>query len=177
MSHVVWSLLASNRRYQAPSTIRRSTPSPVPGRALAILTCMDARLDLGALLGLNIGDAQVLRNAGGRVTGDMLRSLAVSTHTLKVREVGIIQHTGCGLEGKHNDELSQHTGLTDVDFYPFHDVHESVRADVAKVRSSGYLAQATAVWGAVLHLADGTISLVCEPETVLDPKLWDREVP
>jgi carbonic anhydrase len=163
MPHVVWSLLASNRRQRVLPVA--GSPSRVPGRGLAVLTCMDARLDLDALLGLNVGDAHVLRNAGGRVTSDVLRSFALSTHTLGVREIGIIHHTGCGLEGARNGELSRRTGLTDVDFLPFHDVHESVKADVATVVDSGFLAEDTVVWGAVCRLDRGSVSLVCGPAT------------
>lgn len=161
--HAVWSLLASNR--QNRSGPAASLPSRVPGRRLAVLTCMDARLDLEALLDLRVGDAHVLRNAGGRVTTDVLRSLAVSTHTLGVREIGIIQHTGCGLEGAHNHDLMRHTGLADVDFLPFHDVHESVKTDVDTVVRSGFLADDTAVWGAVCRIDSGSVSLVCGPAT------------
>jgi len=79
--------------------------SAAPTRHLVVVTCMDARLDLFRLLGLEIGDAHILRNAGGRVTDDVLRSLTLSNHWLGTREVVVIHHTGCGLFGVHNDEI------------------------------------------------------------------------
>src|SRR4051812_11702227 len=89
-------LLEANRRYAAT----RPTPADArPRRHLAVVTCMDARIDVFAVLGLQLGEAVVIRNAGGRVTQDTLRSLALACHVLGVDSVVVMQHTGCGLAG------------------------------------------------------------------------------
>ena len=82
-----------------------------PRRHLAIVTCMDARIDVFAALGLDLGDAHVIRNAGGRVTEDVLRSLALSSHTMGVTSVVVVQHTRCGLAG----DVVEMRGLTPDD--------------------------------------------------------------
>jgi carbonic anhydrase len=150
-------------------SLRERPPAPVgdrpaePGRRVAIVTCMDARIDPLGILGLALGDAHVLRNAGGRVTPDVLRSLALSTHALGVREVGVVHHTGCRLQGQANDDLNRQTGLASVDFLPFGDHAEAVADDLAALRHSGYLAPGTVVWGAVYDLDAGVVSPVAEP--------------
>jgi carbonic anhydrase len=160
MPPVIDSLLAS---------VAGRPPAPVgdrprePARRLAVVTCMDARIDPLATLGLEVGEAHVLRNAGGRVTDDVLRSLALSTHGLGVREVGVIHHTGCGLQGVDNAELNRQAGLAGVDFLPFADMDAGVAEDVAALVDSGYLAPGTVVWGAVHDLDAGVVSLVPAP--------------
>src|SRR3712207_2378425 len=84
---------------QAYATARERVADPKPSRRLAVVTCMDARIDVFAALGLHLGEAHVIRNAGGRVTEDVLRSLALSTHVLGVDTVVVMQHTRCGLAG------------------------------------------------------------------------------
>lgn len=160
MPPVIRSLLAS---------VAERAPEPIgdrprqPARGLAVVTCMDARIDPLAALGLALGEAHVLRNAGGRVTDDVLRSLALSTHELGVREIGVIHHTGCGLHGVDNAELNRQAGLTGVDFLPFADMEAGVADDVVALVDSGYLAPGTVVWGAVYDLGTGVVSLVQEP--------------
>ena len=160
MPPVIRSLLASLvERPPAPVGDRPTQPA----RRLAVVTCMDARIDPLAALGMEIGEAHVVRNAGGRVTDDVLRSLALSTHGLGVREVGVIHHTGCGLHGVDNAELNRQAGLAGVDFLPFADMEAGVAEDVATLVDSGYLAPGTVVWGAVYDLDAGVVSLVSEP--------------
>src|SRR5687767_9163780 len=106
-------LLAANERYAAA---RALISDPRPSRRLAVLTCMDARIDVFAALGLHLGEAHVIRNAGGRVTDDVLRSLALSSRILGVDTVVVMQHTGCGLEGVTDDELRERTGA-DLEFH------------------------------------------------------------
>src|SRR6266700_2285845 len=89
-------LLDANEGYAAA---RANVHDARPSRHLAVVTCMDARIDVFAALGLHLGDAHVIRNAGGRVTDDVLRSLALSTHILGVNTVVVMQHTKCGLAG------------------------------------------------------------------------------
>src|ERR1700760_3729693 len=100
-------LLDANKAY---ADARANVSDPRPGRRLAVVTCMDARIDVFAVLGLHLGDAHVIRNAGGRVTEDVLRSLALSTHVLGVNTVVVMQHTKCGLAGVTDAELKKITG-------------------------------------------------------------------
>src|SRR5687767_8084206 len=100
-------LLAANEAYAAG---RANVADPRPSRALAVVTCMDARIDVFASLGLQLGESHVIRNAGGRVTDDVLRSLALSTHAFGVDTVVVMQHTQCGLAGVTDEELQERTG-------------------------------------------------------------------
>src|SRR5436305_13878607 len=100
-------LLADNR---AAAAARANVADPKPSRRLAVVTCMDARIDVFAVLGLHLGEAHVIRNAGGRVTDDVLRSLALSCHVLGVDTAVVMQHTKCGLAGVTDDELRRRTG-------------------------------------------------------------------
>jgi carbonic anhydrase len=138
-------LLANNRAFadsRAPA--RRDAR---PARALAILTCMDARIDVHALLGLRAGEAHVLRNAGGVVTDDVIRSLAISQRRLGTGEVMIIQHTDCGMQTITDDgfrsELERATGVTpQFPIESFTDLDESVRQAVRRVLGSPFLLDA-----------------------------------
>src|SRR4051795_6103722 len=114
-------LLDANRIYQG-SGFHTSDRTPQPSRHLVILTCMDARLDLFRSLGLEVGDAHILRNAGGRASDDAIRSLVVSTHLLGTREILVIHHTNCGLEGITDEEIAQRTGVDGIDYLAFDDV-------------------------------------------------------
>src|SRR4051812_14056347 len=100
-------IVSANEHYAAA---RSNVGSPRPGRRLAVVTCMDARIDVFAALGLHLGEAHVIRNAGGRVTEDVLRSLALSIHVLGVNTAVIMQHTKCGLAGVSDEELQRRTG-------------------------------------------------------------------
>ena len=123
-------LLANNAAYAGPGPI-----PAVPERGLAIVTCMDARIDVFAMLGMKVGDAHVIRNAGGVITEDVIRSLTISQHLLGTREIVLVHHTECGLQSTDDvafaDVVEQATGrrppwaaraFTDVD----DDVRESV---------------------------------------------------
>lgn len=123
---------------QAFVTARATLRDPRPTRHLAVVTCMDARIDVFAALGLHLGDAHVLRNAGGRVTEDVLRSLAVSTNVLGVDSVILMQHTGCGLSGATAEELRERTGA-DIDFFPIDDFGHALKADVEALQAAPFL--------------------------------------
>jgi carbonic anhydrase len=146
-------LLADNRRY-APS--HRAMAGARPARRLAVVTCMDARIDVFAALGLELGDAHVIRNAGGRVTDDVLRSLALSTHALGVDTVAVIEHTECGLTGTSDDELRQLTGA-DTEFLAIADHAEALRHDVELIEATPYLHTISSVRGFLLDIAAGTL--------------------
>src|SRR5213592_5197406 len=112
-------------------------PMP-PGRKFAVVTCMDARLDPAKFLGLDEGDAHVIRNAGGLVTDDALRSLVISHHLLGTQEAVVIAHTDCGMLTFQNEDLhAKLEGEADsIDFLPFPDVAERVRTSVRAIRDS-----------------------------------------
>jgi carbonic anhydrase len=125
-----------------------------PARRLAIVTCMDARLDLFGALGLEVGEAHILRNAGGLVTDDMLRSLAISQRKLGTREVMVIQHTSCGMQGITDEEfraeLVRDTGVEPpFAALAFTDLEASVRRSVERLAESPFLPHRDAVRGFV----------------------------
>jgi carbonic anhydrase len=129
-----------------------------PSRRLAIVTCMDCRIDLPAALGLAPGEAHVLRNAGGVVTDDVIRSLAISQRRLGTREVMLVHHTECGMEGLDEDELGAE--LREAAGSPppfaigsFADLEADVRESVQRVRRSPFLPHRDAVRGFVYDVA------------------------
>jgi carbonic anhydrase len=131
-------ILDENRRYVEAFDRSALTAAPLSG--LAIIACMDARLDVEETLGLRTGDAHIIRNAGGLATPDAIRSLIVSQERLGTDEVIVIGHTQCGLEGADEDEMREslraRTGRSlDLAFGSFADVESSVRAQVAILRS------------------------------------------
>ena len=132
-----------------------------PGRHLAVVTCMDARIDVFAALGLDLGDAHVIRNAGGRVTEDVLRSLALSSHTLGVTSVVVMQHTRCGLAGVSNAELEEATG-TAIEFFVIDDHVETLSADLQRIRDTPSLSLLHEVAGFVHDIDTGQITEVIE---------------
>jgi carbonic anhydrase len=157
-------LLAAAERFRASFELDDLTAAPV--RHIVVLACMDARLDLFRLLGLHIGDAHILRNAGGRVTDDMIRSLLLSSHALGTREVVVIHHTGCGLHGQTNETLRAkvHEGSAGdaehIDFLPFDDVRASVQNDVELIRKCDLVPPDMAAWGAVYDVKEGSLTRV-----------------
>lgn len=146
-------LLSANRGYAAA---RAQVADARPGRHLAVVTCMDARIDVFAVLGLHLGDAHVIRNAGGRVTEDVLRSLALSVHKLGVDTVVLMQHTRCGLAGVTDDELRRLTGA-DVGFLPIGDHAAALEEDVAVLAGTAYLAPVLLVAGFVYDVDTGEV--------------------
>jgi carbonic anhydrase len=139
--------------------------SPQPSLHVAILTCMDARVRVFELFGLIQGEAHVLRNAGGVVTDDVIRSLALSQRKLGTREVMIVQHTNCGLslvtEDDFKDELEEATGLRPTwSVEAFRDVEDSVRRSMQRVRRSDFLPNAENVRGFVYDVKTGELTEV-----------------
>jgi carbonic anhydrase len=153
-------LLAANEGYAAA---RANVADPRPSRHLAIITCMDARIDVFAALGLHLGEAHVIRNAGGRVTDDVLRSLALSCHVLGVNTVVLMQHTKCGLAGVTDEELRRRTGA-DLGFFPIDDHAAALREDVKLLADTEYLAPLTLIAGFVYDVETGTIDDVVRCE-------------
>lgn len=125
-----------------------------PRLRVVVLTCMDTRIDPARILGLRLGDVHVLRNGGGLVTDDALRSLVLSQHKLGTQEIMVIQHTDCGLEGLHGADLAgrleAQTGeALHLDLDGFDDVETSVRDGLKKVRDCAWLARRDAARGFV----------------------------
>ena len=131
-------LLAANEGYAAA---RANVADSRPGRRLAVVTCMDARIDVFAVLGLHLGEAHVIRNAGGRVTDDVLRSLALSSHVLGVDTVVVMQHTKCGLVGVDDEELRRVIGV-DFEFLAIDDHAAALQEDIDILTTKSYLAPA-----------------------------------
>jgi carbonic anhydrase len=136
-----------------------------PGRALAVVTCMDARLDVFAALGLEVGDAHVLRNAGGVITDDVIRSLAVSQRRLGTRAVMIIHHTNCGMMTITDDgfraELQAEAGMAPAfAIESFTDVEADVRQSIMRVRRSPFLPHRDNVRGFVYDVDTHRLSEV-----------------
>lgn len=159
-------LAAANERY-ADAFSHGSLPTP-PARRLAVVTCMDARLDPARFLGLEPGDAHVIRNAGGLVTDDVLRSLVISHWLLGTEEVVVIAHTDCGMLTFSNEELrgrlAAETGAdaSDVDFLPFGDLETSVRDGFRAIRESPLLPGSLQLSGWVYDVRSGRIGEVRE---------------
>jgi carbonic anhydrase len=135
-------ILAENRRYI--EAFDRSALTSSPLRGVAIVACMDARLDVEEALGLRTGDAHIIRNAGGLATDDVIRSLVISQHVLGTNEVVVIGHTRCGLLGADEtalrDSLAAATGQRlDIDFGSFDDLDAAVRSSVERLRSHPWI--------------------------------------
>lgn len=136
---MVEELLTANRRYAADPAHPRGLDKR-PRRAVAILTCMDARLEPLAAVGLHTGDAHVVRNAGGRVSDDALRSLVVSTQLLGTRTVLVVHHTGCGMAAEEEAlrrAIAEASGraVGGLELLTFEDLEQSVREDVERLRA------------------------------------------
>lgn len=151
--------LVDNRGYAAEFR-KGSLPMP-PGRKLAIVVCMDARIDPAKAFGLEEGDAHVIRNAGGRIA-DALRSLAISQVLLGTEEVMIVHHTDCGMLTFSDESLratlrQRGVDADDVAFLPFSDVEESVRADLAAYERSPLVRHDVPVRGFVYDVKTGLV--------------------
>lgn len=156
-------LVAANAVYAAsfdPDRAGCDISSPSPTRHTTVITCMDARIDLFAALGLQLGQVHMIRNAGGIVTDDVLRSLVLSQRKLGTREVLIAHHTDCGLYGLDDDELLDEVAAESgvrppFRFHGFTDLDESVRVSVAKVREAPFVPHREGVRGFVYEVATG----------------------
>lgn len=153
--------LAANQQY-AESFTKGDLPMP-PGRKTAVLVCMDARIVPARALGLQEGDAHVIRNAGGLATDDAIRSLVISYKLLGTREFVVIHHTDCGMLTFTNEQLREQlkqdlgADASSIDFRPFTDVDESVRRDLATIRSSPFIPKEIPVRGFVYDVRTGAL--------------------
>ncbi len=158
------SLAQANERYQ--QDFREGELPMPPARKVAILTCMDARLHPETFLGLSVGDAHVIRNAGGRASDDAIRSLVISEQLLGTEEIVVIHHTDCGMVTFSNDDLrgklKAELGVdaAAIDFLPFADLEQSVRDDVAHLRESPLIPETIAITGAIYDVTSGKLTKV-----------------
>jgi carbonic anhydrase len=151
-------LLESAQRYEA-SFDKGDLPMP-PARKVAIVACMDARVNPYGLLGLSEGDAHVIRNAGGVITDDQVRSLAISQRLLGTEEIVLIHHTDCGMLTFTDDEfkrsIQDDTGIKPewaVETFP--DLDEDVRQSIARVKASAFIPRKDSVRGFVYEVETG----------------------
>ncbi len=180
MSNVKSEVLAANEAYVSDFGDKGSLPMP-PGRAFAILTCMDARLDPAKYAGLAEGDAHVIRNAGGRASDDAIRSLVISHKLLGTNEWFVIHHTDCGMETFNNEvmggllESSLDTATVDesgwhdvgkgpgseegkyINWLTISDQAESVRADVTRIKSHSLVPNDIPVHGYIYDCKTGKL--------------------
>ena len=164
---VIDELLANNRAYAAAH--QGNDFDVRPSKQLAIVTCMDSRLDVFAALGLGMGEAHVLRNAGGVITDDVIRSLAISQRRLGTREVMLIHHNDCGMQKITDDgfrmELQETTGIApSFAIESFGDVEEDVRQSILRVRRSPFLPHRDVVRGFVYDVDTHRLAEVEVPE-------------
>ena len=136
-------------------------------RGIAVVTCMDSRIEPLKMLGLAVGDAKIMRNAGGRVTDDVLRTLVLATHLLGVERILVVEHTHCKMASATEDEV--HSGILEasgvdtrsLEFRLMDDQLASLAGDVQKVRSSPYLPAGTQVAGFLYDVKTGRLREVC----------------
>ena len=137
-----------------------------PKTKVAIVTCMDSRLHVAPALGLALGDAHILRNAGGRVTDDMIRSLVISQQQMGTREIVVLHHTDCGAQtfenGPFQEYLKEELGVdvSDQDFLPFQDIDESVREDMRLLQETPLIPDDVIISGAVYDVDTGRMTVV-----------------
>jgi len=155
---VIDDLLTHNAAYSA-SFAKGELAAP-PAREVAVITCMDARIETGRMLGIEEGNAHVIRNAGGIVTDDVIRSLVLSQRLLGTRSVMLIQHTRCGVMNLAEPELRRalfdDCGQTpSFSFCGFPDLEQSVRDSVQRIRTSAFLPHTDDVRGFVYDVESG----------------------
>ncbi len=152
-------LIANNARYA------QAYPGPAAGRpalGLAVVACMDSRINVPGVLGLADGDAHIIRNAGGVITDDAIRSLAISQRLLGTREIVLIHHTGCGMltisDDGFREALQEDTGVKPTwAVEAFGDLDADIRQSMARIRMSPFIPHTGAVRGFVLDVGTGLL--------------------
>jgi carbonic anhydrase len=159
---VIDEVLRANEEYSRNFTLG-NLPMP-PGRKLAVLACMDARLVVSRMLGLKEGDAHVIRNAGGIVDDDALRSLIISHYLLGTQEFMLIHHTDCGMLTFKDDDLHSRlrkemgtTAVSPSRFYSFSDLEADVREQIAKLKSHPWIPRSVSVRGFIFDVKTGKL--------------------
>ena len=156
-------LLRNNAEF-AKSFSRGDLPMP-PGKALAVVACMDARLNVYALLGLEPGEAHVIRNAGGVVTEDVIRSLAISQHLLGTKEIILVHHTDCGMLTFTDDQVKADieaaTGLRPhFALEAFSDLERDIRQSIARIKASPFVPNKDSIRGFIYDEHSGALQEV-----------------
>jgi carbonic anhydrase len=161
--------LRANQRYSSEFNLGQLAMPPV--RKVAIVACMDARLTIEPMLGLKTGDAHIIRNAGGIVTEDAVRSLIISQQLLGTEEVIIINHTDCGMltfsDEALRSRLAKSTGklaVVPARFYSFTDLEHNVREQIQKVRTHPWIPQQISVRGFIYDVKSGRLNEVSAVE-------------
>jgi carbonic anhydrase len=167
---VIDEVLAANEKFANSFSYGNLTMPPK--RKLAVLACMDARLAVDQVLGLRPGDAHVIRNAGGIVTEDAIRSLVISHYLLGTQEFMIINHTDCGMLTFKDDELrarvERETGtspITPSAFHAFTDVEENARKQLARLRAHPWVPRSVGIRSFVYNVSNGRLGEVRETKT------------
>ena len=158
-------LLKNNARYAATFGQDKADLIAPPALQMAVVTCMDARMDIHKILGVAEGDIHVLRNAGGVVTEDVIRSLVISQRLLGTREIVLIHHTGCGMTTFRDDDLKDaieaDTGLRPAfAMEAFDDLERDVRQSIARIQASPFIPAKDRVRGFIYDCATGLLSEV-----------------
>ena len=162
-----------------------------PVRRLAVLTCMDARMDPAKFIGLNEGDAHVIRNAGGRASDDAIRSLVVSCKLMGTTDWFVIHHSGCGMQSYTDEDIRHLLGLdtddhpeeskwhhvhksahtpSDIHWLTFTDLAQSVIEDVERIRSHPLVPESVAIYGYIYHIHHGTLEPVADANRIGAPR-------
>jgi carbonic anhydrase len=142
MTDLNLTLLTSNEKYAA--NFKQGGLAAPPSKKIAVLACMDARISVIDILGLNLGDAHVIRNAGGIVTDDIIRSLIISHELLGTEEFIVINHTDCGMAKFKDEDLQKkisekyNVNGSDLKFYTFSDLKENLLEQINKIKSSQF---------------------------------------
>ena len=164
MSKILKEVIISNEQYAKNfNTKRELQASPI--KKFAILTCMDARLDPAKFAGLSEGDAHVIRNAGGRVSDDAIRSLLISYKLLGTKEWFVIHHTDCGLEKFSNKDIDKEFNLDSknkIDWLTFNDNKKSVVEDILKLKSHPLVPNSIPIYGYIYDCKTGNLNEVLE---------------
>jgi carbonic anhydrase len=156
--------LLQNAQSYAASFDKGDLPLP-PGRAIAVVACMDARLNPYGLLGLSEGDAHVIRNAGGVITADEIRSLSISQRLLGTQEIVLIHHTDCGMLTFTDDDFRNQV-LADTGIKPewaaeaFPDLEQDVRQSIGRIKASPFIPRKESVRGFIYDVRSGSLTEV-----------------
>src|SRR5687767_4356220 len=149
-------LLEANRRYR--TEFHDSGVAGKAARGLAVLTCIDSRIDPLAMLGLIPGDAKIIRNAGARVTEDSLRSLVLAVNLLGVERICVVQHSDCAMAGATDDEIRERIGADDdFEALAMTDQVAALRDDIVRIRESKYIPPTTQIAGFVFDVHTGEL--------------------
>jgi carbonic anhydrase len=156
-------LLENNARY-ASTFDKGATPLP-PSHGVAVVACMDARLHVSSILGLEIGEAHIIRNAGGVVTDDAIRSLVISQRLLGTKEIILIHHTDCGMVTFSDDavkaQIKEETGIRpSFSLEAFPDAADDVRQSIARIKASPFIPHRDSVRGFVYDVTTGRLNEV-----------------